>query len=89
MLTYLHWPDPIADRYDKQQEETPIEETLTMFEFNEPYEESEPNIIRSNFAELIAGYHSDDIEALLFKLASYLPTDTLREFMDDLAMGRV
>jgi len=60
-----------------------------MFEFNEPYEESEPNIIRSDFAELLAGYHPDDIEALLFKLACYLSTDTLRDFMDDLAMGRV
>ncbi len=60
-----------------------------MFEFNEPYEQTEPNVIRSDFAELIAGYHPDDIEALLFKLACYLSTDTLREFMDDLAMGRV
>ena len=88
MLTYLHWPDPIVDRYDKQQEETPIEETPTMFEFNEPYEQSEPNIIRSDFAELMATYDSD-CEPLLHKLACYLSTDTLREFMDDLAMGRV
>jgi hypothetical protein len=84
VLTYLHWPEPISDRYDKQQEEPPA-----MFEFNEPYEQTEPNVIRSDFAELIAGYHPDDLEALLFKLACNLSTDTLREFMDDLAMGRV
>ena len=88
MLTYLHWPDPIVDRYDKQQEETPIEETPTMFEFNEPYEESDPQAIRADFAELVLVY-DQNVDGLLNSLANYLPTDTLREFMDDLAMGRV
>ena len=83
MLTYLYWPEPISDRYDKQQEEPPA-----MFEFNEPYEESDPQAIRADFAELVLVY-DQNVDGLLNSLASYLPTDTLREFMDDLAMGRV
>jgi hypothetical protein len=59
-----------------------------MFEFNEPYEESDPDVIRADFAEL-PDYYADNAEALLSSLAYYLPTDTLRDFMDDLAMGRV
>ena len=60
----------------------------TMFEFNEPYEESDPQAIRADFAELVLVY-DQNVDGLLNSLANYLPTDTLREFMDDLAMGRV
>jgi hypothetical protein len=59
-----------------------------MFEFNEPYEESDPQAIRADFAELVLVY-DQNVDGLLNSLANYLPTDTLREFMDDLAMGRV
>jgi hypothetical protein len=59
-----------------------------MFEFNTPYTETEPQAIRADFAELMLVY-DQNAERLLNSLANYLPTDTLREFMDDLAMGRV
>jgi hypothetical protein len=59
-----------------------------MFEFNEPYEESDSQAIRADFAELVLVY-DPNVDGLLNSLANYLPTDTLREFMDDLAMGRV
>jgi hypothetical protein len=59
-----------------------------MFQYNEPYEESDPQTIREDMQELLG---SDDHEAVsvLLKLANYLPTDTLRKFMDDFAMGRI
>ena len=60
-----------------------------MFEFNSPYEETDPQTIRADFAELMSTYHPDDVEALLHKLACYLSSDHLREFMDDLARDRV
>jgi hypothetical protein len=59
-----------------------------MFEFNTPYAETEPQAIRADFAELVIVY-DQNADGLLNSLANYLPTDTLREFMDDLAMGRV
>ena len=56
-----------------------------MFELNEPYEQSDPQTIRSDFAEL-----SEELGVILLdRLACYISTDTLREFMNDLAMGRV
>ena len=74
------WPDQFNSTIP------PITE-LTMFQFNEPYEETDPQTIREDMYEL----GSDDYDAVsvLLKLATYLPTDTLREFMDDYAMGRV
>jgi len=64
--------------------------TCIMFQFNEPYEQSDPQTIRADFAELSDQFNYPEYSAdLLDKLACYLPTDTLREFMDDLAMGRV
>ena len=59
-----------------------------MFEFNSPYEETDPQTIRADFAELCFLY-DNDCEPLLHKLACYLSSDLLREFMDDLAMDRV
>jgi hypothetical protein len=53
-----------------------------MFEFYEPYKESDPQQIRSDFNDIL----SFDIAR---RLACYLPTDTLRAFLDDVAMGRV
>jgi hypothetical protein len=58
-----------------------------MFQFNEPYEQSDQQIIREDMYEL--GSNEYDAVSVLLKLANYLPTDTLREFMDDYAMGRV
>jgi hypothetical protein len=62
-----------------------------MFEFDQPYEEIDPNNIRADFNELILtdGCEYSYTGHLLDKLARYIPTDTLRQFMDDLAMGRV
>jgi hypothetical protein len=61
-----------------------------MFQFNEPYDQSDPQAIRSDFAELSEQFSYSEYKSdLLDKLACYLPTDTLRVFMDYLAMGRV
>lgn len=61
-----------------------------MFDWNRPYEESDPQEIRADFAELTITDEDNTFSAhLLHKLACYLPTDTLRSFMDDLAMERV
>lgn len=58
-----------------------------MFTINEPYDQADPQTIRADFAELSFDlFNADD---LLQRLACYVSTDTLREFMDDLAMGRV
>lgn len=56
--------------------------------FNEPYEseELEPQQIRDDFMELML---MSDPELLLRSLSSFLPTDTLAEFIDDKLMGRV
>lgn len=56
--------------------------------FNEPYEseELEPQQIRDDFDELML---ISDPEILLRSLSSFLPTDTLAEFIDDKLMGRV
>jgi hypothetical protein len=58
-----------------------------MFEFNQPYEQTDPQAIRDDFYDLITELENGFYIAE--KLGKYLPTDTLREFMDDLAMGRV
>lgn len=56
--------------------------------FNEPYESEglEPDEIRSDF---IAVTHSGNPHQMLRRLACYLPSATLAEFLDDLAMGRI
>ena len=68
----------------------PIEPELMRFVFNQPYqwENLPPADIREEFAGLCFE-HGQDPQATLDRLAAYLPADTLGEFLDDLAMGRV
>lgn len=56
--------------------------------FNESYEFEglEPQQIRDDFMELML---MSDPELLLRSLSSFLPTDTLAEFIDDKLMGRI
>jgi hypothetical protein len=58
-----------------------------MFQFYGPYEETDPQTIREDMLQF--GSNEYSAMSTLLKLATYLPTDTLREFMDDYAMGRV
>jgi hypothetical protein len=61
-----------------------------MYQPEMPYDPGncEPQLIRDDFWDLTRseGYDPDDI---LDRLANFLPTDTLKDFMNDLAMGRV
>jgi hypothetical protein len=60
-----------------------------MFQFNEPYDPADdlpPADIREDFSDLTSAL---DPQGVLDRLAVWLPADKLREFMDDLAMGRV
>ena len=62
-----------------------------MLEFNQPFDPANslpPAEIREAFGDLCFSQGCDPQE-LLDKLSAYLPTDTLRSFLDDLAMGRV
>ena len=62
-----------------------------MFQFNEPYDPADdlpaPDI-REDFSDLTYGQGLNP-QGVLDSLACWLPADKLREFMDDLAMGRV
>jgi hypothetical protein len=58
-----------------------------MFKFDRPYKQSDPQTIRDDFYYIIT--ELDDGLYMAEKLVKYLSTDTLRQFMDDLAMGRV
>ena len=63
----------------------------TMFQFNEPYDPSDdlpPADIREDFSDLTFGAGLEP-QGVLDRLAVWLPADKLREFMDDLAMGRI
>jgi hypothetical protein len=52
---------------------------------NQPYIESDPSTVRDDF-----WFASQDCpDYALAALTRWLPTDTLADFMDDLAMGRV
>ena len=64
--------------------------TSPMFAFDSPYEYAGlPSAdIREDFAGLCFE-HGQDPQDLLDKLAGYLSSEMLGEFMDDLAMGRV
>ena len=68
----------------------PIEPDPMNFCFNQPYEYGDlsPADIREEFAGLCFE-HGQDPQATLDRLAAYLPADTLGEFLDDLAMGRI
>ena len=62
-----------------------------MFIFDESYDRNNslpPQDIREDFSGLTFE-HNMDPQTLLDQLACYLPADKLREFMDDLANGRV
>jgi hypothetical protein len=62
-----------------------------MFQFNEPYDPADdlpPADIREDFSDLTFSQKLDP-QGVLDRLAVWLPADKLREFMDDLAMGRV
>lgn len=62
-----------------------------MFQFNEPYDSANdlpPADIREDFSDLTFSQNLDP-QGVLDRLAVWLPTDKLREFMDDLAMGRI
>lgn len=62
-----------------------------MFTFDEPYDPDNklpPSDIREDFSGLTFE-HGMHAQELLDKLACYLSTDMLAEFMDDLSMGRV
>ena len=62
-----------------------------MFVFNEPYDPADnlpPADIREDFSGLTFE-QGLDAQGVLDRLGVWLPADKLREFMDDLAMGRV
>jgi hypothetical protein len=56
-----------------------------MFLEDQPYLENDPSTVRDDFW-LVS---QDCPDYALAALGRWLPTDTLAEFMDDLAMGRV
>ena len=68
----------------------PIDSNPMRFIFDEPYQYGDlaPQDIREDFAGLCFE-HGQDPQATLDRLAAYLPADTLGEFLDDLAMGRI
>ena len=68
----------------------PIEPEPMRFQPDCPYvwEGLAPQDIREDFAGLCFE-HGQDPQATLDRLAAYLPADTLGEFLDDLAMGRI
>jgi len=68
----------------------PIEPESMRFVFDQPYQWGDlpPADIREEFAGLCFEYGQDP-QATLDRLAAYLPADTLGEFLDDLAMGRI
>ena len=59
--------------------------SLPMFIENQPYGENDPSTVRDDFW-LVS---QDCPDYALAALTRWLPTDTLADFMDDLAMGRV
>ena len=62
-----------------------------MFIFDETYDKDNtlsPQEIRDDFSDLTYDMGMNP-QTLLDQLASYLPTDKLSEFMEDLANGRV
>ena len=58
---------------------------LPMFIENQPYSENDPSTVRDDFW-LVS---QDSPDYALAALTRWLPADTLADFMDDLAMGRV
>ena len=68
----------------------PIQPEPMRFIFDEPYQWGDlpPQEIREDFAGLCFE-HGQDPQTVLDSLAAYLPADTLAQYLDDLAMGRV
>jgi len=68
----------------------PIQPETMRFIFDEPYQWGDlpPQEIREDFAGLCFE-HGQDPQVVLDSLAAYLPADTLAQYLDDLAMGRV
>ena len=66
----------------------PIAPLTVTFQPDSPYdpEGKTPQEIRSDFEEVL---NTHEPWAMLYRLSSYLPSATLAEFMDDLAMGRI
>jgi hypothetical protein len=63
----------------------------TMFTPDQPYDphnDLPPADNREDFSGLTYE-HGFEPQSILDRLASFLPADTLAEFMDDLAMGRI
>ena len=60
------------------------------FVFDQPYlwGDLAPQDIREDFAGLCFE-HGQDPQVVLDSLAAYLPADTLAQYLDDLAMGRI
>lgn len=61
-----------------------------MFQPDCPYDRGgrDPQSIRDDFWDLTRG-EGFDPDTILDKLANFLPADTLAEFLDDFAMGRI
>jgi hypothetical protein len=62
-----------------------------MFTADQPYD-PDNNLPSADIREDFSGLTFEggfDAQGLLDRLASFLPADTLAEFMDDLAMGRI
>ena len=68
----------------------PIDSDPMRFIFDQPYQYGDlaPQDIREDFAGLCFE-HGQDPQTVLYSLAAYLPADTLAQYLDDLAMGRV
>ena len=66
----------------------PIAPLPVTFQPDTPYdpEGMTPQEIRSDFEEVL---NTHEPWAMLYRLAGYLPSATLADFMDDLAMGRI
>ena len=66
----------------------PIAPLPVTFQPDTPYDSEgmTPQEIRSDFEEVL---NTHEPWAMLYRLSSYLPSATLAEFMDDLAMGRI
>ena len=70
---------------------SPTQAHLMAFYFDQPYDAADdlpPADIREDFSGLTFE-HGCDPQQMLDRLACWLPADKLREFMDDLAMGRI
>ena len=56
-----------------------------MITFDQPYSETDPQTIRIDAMEL-----GEELGlSIYFRLMNYVDTDTLREFIDDVQMGRI